>query len=225
MDIAGTNTDKIIADNVVLGGTLTVVPTGALEAGSYDLVTASGQGNGISGDFALAQMLNLGNGSDLYLTTSKNAGAYTATLRSTLADYGVAVDGTLSQIGGDGQTEQAPGQSVTAFLETSFSSAALATGGNGHNDGPGGNGGAGVATDIVNGSGNSLAVGTGGNGGFGTGNAPNGFGGNGGVGVAVAQMNGATGTANAFATGGNGGAALGNDVGGKGGTAWRNRSR
>src|SRR6185437_9577971 len=28
MDIAGTNTDKIIADNVVLGGTLTVVPTG-----------------------------------------------------------------------------------------------------------------------------------------------------------------------------------------------------
>ena len=222
MDINGTvggvTTDTITADNAVLGGTLTLVPTGTLAAGSYDLITASGHGNGISGDFAIAQMLNLGNDSDLYLTTSKTADAYTATLRSTLTDYGVAVDGTVSQIGGAGQTDQAPGQDVTLFLETSFSSATLATGGNGHDDGPGGNGGAGNATNIVTGSGASLAVATGGNGGFGTGAAPNGFGGHGGVANAVSQMNGATGSANALATGGNGGAALGNDVGGTGGT-------
>ena len=218
LDVSGASSDQIVADTAVLGGTLTIVPTAPV-AGSYDVIASSGSGSGVSGDFAVAQMLNLGNSSDLYLTRSNTANDYTATLRSTLADYGVAVNNTFTQIGGAGQTPLASGNSVAPTLTTADSSATFATGGNGHNDGPGGNGGDGSATNTVTGPGNSLAVAAGGNGGFGTGAAPNGFGGRGGLGLALSTMLGNGGTSTALAAGGHGGAATGNDVGGDGGAA------
>jgi hypothetical protein len=218
LDLDGTSHDKIITDAAELGGTLTLVPDTAPVAGTYELVKASGNGSGIGGDFALAQLANPYN--DIFLASaSDTASSYSATLHSTLADFGVAVDSTLSEIGGNGETPQAPGRSVMVNLTTPNSSAAIAIGGNGANDGPGGNGGSALANDTVLGSGNSLAVATGGNGGFGTGAAPNGFGGTGGPAAANATMLGVTGTATALATGGTGGAALRNDVGGTGGDA------
>ena len=218
LDLGSAGSDKIVADTVNLGGTLTIAPTDPV-AGSTTLIQASGNGSGITGDFALAQMLNMGNNSDLYLTRTVTNDAYTTTLRSTLADYGVAVDNTFTQIGGQGASEGAPGNDVIADLRTTTGSATLATGGAGFNDGPGGNGGVGNAINIVVGSGNSLAVGTGGNGGFGTGSAPNGFGGKGGTGIATSTFIGITGSSNALATGGTGGNATGNDIAGLGGNA------
>ena len=91
MDVSGPSADHITVDTANLGGTLTLVPTAPV-AGSYTLLQASGSGAGIVGDFALAQMLNLGNDSDLYLTRSDDSTGYTATLRSTTADYGVPVE-------------------------------------------------------------------------------------------------------------------------------------
>jgi hypothetical protein len=143
-------------------------------------------------------MLNVGNGSDLYLTGHSVTGTdYTATT----ANFGNGVVNTFSQLGGNG----APGingVSVGPTLITATSGLAYGVGGNG---GAGANGGFGIATQSLTGpTGSSYAIGIGGNGGNG---ATGVHGGNGSSGVANANALSGTGDvlANANATGGNGG--------------------
>jgi hypothetical protein len=113
-------------------------------------------------------------------------------LGSVASDYALTgVDNTFSQIGGNGAAGQ-DGNSVAPSLTTASSGATFATGGNGGSASTPGTGGNGSVTNVVTGSGTSLAVGTGGAGGTAT---------------SVANAtNGVTGvTANATSTGGNGG--------------------